>query len=318
MPPGPMNLSQTRIVDPVLSHLAQAFEPEERIYPKLFPRVEVPQRAGQIKRFDAAAFTKIDTRRAPGTRRARATPGYGSKGYVCIQHALDGEVAREDMEEAAAVPGIDLQMLALDDVMDVVSLNIEREAATLATTIANYPSDHHEALSGNDRWDNDNSAPNKKIEEACQKIREGVGKKPNVLILGPRVFSALKTHESVLDQITPTEGLRDTKKTLVNEMKLAAYFDVGEVVVGFSMAGEPGSFEDVWGKNAILAYTRFSAQPNKGRQSFGYCLHIRGYPMVEPVWHDRSRDTYVIPVTTEDTCQIVSNASGYLLTDVVD
>ena len=318
MPPsGPMNLESARVVNQPLTIVAQGYEQAATVRNKLFPIVPVDQRGGKVLEFKADDFLKYNTKRAPGATRERASFGYGDKDYVIVQRALDATVTREEIEEAKAGPGIDLQLAHVDEVMSIMDMQLEIEAAELATTVANYSAAHHQALAANKRWDRANTTPNKDIETARQKIMQGVGIKPNVLVLGPKVFGALCNNKDVLDSVRPTEGLREDGKPTVNEMKLASYFDVDEVVVGYAMTGKPGNFEFAWGDVAILAYTRTGAAAHRGRPTFGYCYRLNGYPMVEEGWWDKTVNSWIYPATVEETHVIAAKDAGFLYTTVI-
>ena len=313
-----MTTGAARVVDAPLTAVAKGYRQTEAVRHKLFPRVPVIARGGKIIAFNADDFNKYDTQRAPGANRARAEFGYGSENYAIVQRALDAVVPREQVEEAAAVPGIDLQMVHVNKAMSIIEMQVEREAATLATTAANYSNSHHLALAQNKRWDQANTKPNKEVETARQKIRQGIGMKPNLLVLGPDVFGALCRHDDVLNAIRPTEGLKEDGAPTVNEAKLASYFDVDEVVVGYAMTGKPGDFEDAWGKNAILAFTRPESLANMGTPAFGYSYNLTGYPIVEAGWFDKNVDSWVYPVTAEETPVISAKDAGFLFSTVVD
>ena len=318
MPPGPLNPSQARGgVEPILTEVARGYKNEERVFDQLFPIVNVPARAGRIIEFQPEDYTKMDTRRAPGANREKASSGYGHASYACVQRALDGTVPIETLEEAAAVPGINMQRVEVMATMDKMSLQIEVAAAELATTAANYANGHHVALAGNSRWDNDASKPNKAVATAIQAIRQGIGRRPNVLVLGYPVYQALCNHKDILDRIRYTEGLKQDGQPSVNEMTLAAYFKVAKVVVGAAMTGEVGDFEDAWGKNAVLAFSDVSPLASMGSPSFGYTYRLRGYPIARPGWLDQTCDTWRYPVTSEDTPVITGNAAGYLFSTAV-
>lgn len=318
MPPGALNLQQARVVDPVLSTVARGYRNAVRAWPDLFPPVEVLARGGKMIEFNPDDFTKVETIRAHGAVIERAEFGYAGKDYACVQRALAGVVPRERVEEAAAVPGINMQSVTVQQTMNVLDLQIEVAAANLATTASNYPSGHTLGLTGNKRWDNDASTPNKAIANGVQKIRQGIGQQPNVLILGYPVFNALQHHEDVIDRIKYTESLRQGGEPIINAEKLASYFGVAKVIVGAAMTGEAGDFSDAWGKNAVLAYSNVTPLASMGSPSFGYTYRLQGYPMVEPGWFDENTKSWVYPITTEDTPAIVGGAAGYLLTAVVD
>lgn len=317
MPPGALNLQQSRVVDPVLSTVARGYRNAVRAWPDLFPPVEVLARGGKMIEFNPDDFTKIETIRAPGAVIPRAEFGYAGKDYNCVQRALSGVVPRERVEEAAAVPGINMQSITVQKTMNVLDLQIEVAAAKLATTASNYASGHTLALSSNKRWDDNASTPNKAVANAIQKIRQGIGQQPNVLVLGYPVYNALQHHEDVIDRIKYTESLREGGEPIINAEKLASYFGVEKVIVGAAMTGEAGDFTDAWGKHAILAYSDVTPLANMGSPSFGYTYRLSGYPMVEPGWFDENSKSWVYSVTTEDTPALVGNAAGFLWTTVV-
>lgn len=318
MPPGAMTTAEARLINPVLTNVARGYQDkEELVFPHLFPIVEVEQRGGTLVKFDAANYEKYDTQRAPGAAIPEIELNYSDETYVCVQRALSGVIPVEKVEEAAAVPGINARAVQVRRVMRILRRQIEVAATKIATDANNYSASHHVALAGAGRWDNDDSTPNKEVETLCQKIREGVGVEPNVLILGAKVYGALRNHKKVLDQIIPTEGLDENGMPLINEMKLAAYFGVKKVIVGRAMAGKPGEFEDLWGKNAVLAFSDVSSLADMGSESFGYTYRVRGYPVAEEGWLDKSRRTWKYNVFTEDTPVIAMKDAGALLTSVV-
>ena len=311
-----MTPAETRVVDPILTNVSRDYRNAEHIWPTLFPIVMVAQRGGKIIEFSADDFRKYESIRAPGAGRQRILFGHDGSPYVCVQRALDGQVPIEQMEEALAVPGINYGMRATEKTMNIVSLQIEQEAATLATTEGNYASTNKKALSGTDRWDNDGSHPNKLVEVAKDQIRLGTGMIPNVLAIGYSVFKALKNHKGILDRLRYTEGLSESGMPSVNLAKLASYFDVDRVVVGGAMTGKVGSFNDIWGKNAVLAYSAVGSAM-QGTPSYGYTYRVQGYPVSAPTWFDRTCDSWIYPVTTEDTPVIAGATGGYLFTTVV-
>ena len=312
-----MTGAEARVVDPILSTVARGYKNEELIWPHLFPVVPVMARAGKVIVFNADDFTKYTTERAPGANRERAEFGYGSQNYACVQRALDGVIPKETVEEAAAVPGINMQQATVQKTMAVIDLQVEVAAANLATTSGNYSATHHTALAGNARWDHADSTPNKAVETARQKIRRAIGKKPNVLVLGDAVFGALCNHKDVIDRVRYTERLGDGGEPTINEMKLASYFEVDKVIVGAAMTGEPGEFVDAWGKNAILAFSDVTPLASMGSPSFGYTYRLNGYPVARPGWFNQDNDSWIFAVTTEDTPVIAGKDGGYLFSSVV-
>ncbi len=307
---------ENRVVDPILTNVSRDYRNAEHIWPILFPIVPVAQRGGKIIEFKADDFRKYSTVRAPGGGRQRVLFGHGSRNYNCVQRALDGQVPREQMEEAMAVPAINYGMRAMNKTMNIISLQIEVEAAALATDADNYDASNKKALAGNDRWDNDASHPNKLVEDAKDQIRMKIAMLPNALVIGYSVYKALKNHKGILDRLRYVEGLSESGMPSVTLGKLASYFDVDQVVVGQAMTGEAGDFDDLWGKTAVLAYTNIGSG-EMGTPTYGYTYRVNGYPVAEPGWFDRACDSWIYPVTTEDTSAIVGQDAGFLFTSVV-
>lgn len=318
MAAGQMTGAQARVVDPVLTNVARGYRNAALASTALFPIVEVGQRAGKVIAFGAEAFADYgDLVRVPGAQRPQIDVGYAADDYQCQQRALDGRVPVELLQEAAAVPGISMQITAIQTVMDVVLLRVERVAATLATTSANYDAANREALAGDDRWDNANASPAAKVAVAREQIATGIGRDPNVLVVGKPVHEALVNQADVIDRIKYTQGLSGDKSPIVTEAMLAQYFGVERYAVGRARMGEPGAFVPVWGKNAVLAYSELRDLASMGSPSFGYTYRLRGYPRVAPGWFDQDSDTWRYPMTTEDTPVIAGKAAGYLFTTVV-
>ncbi len=315
----PASLSDTRVIDPILSTVARGYRNATLASEVLFPIVNVPQRAGKIIQFGAEAFAAQALERAPGAERQRLSTAYASGEYALTQRALDGEVSRERLEEGRAVPGIDLAQQAARAAMRLILLQIELAAAALATTAAKYASGNKATLSGASQWSHKDSTPAAAVEAAKQAVANAVGVDPNTLVIGPQVFSALINNPDVVDRIKYTAG--PGRGATVTSQTLAAYFNVEQVVVARARKGKPGAFAPIWGKHAILAYTRTSNLPqavmDAGEPSYGYTYRLNNYPIVEPGWFDKSCDTWRYPVTSEDTPVIAGANAGYLFSAVV-
>ena len=316
-----MTLAAARVIDPILTTVARGYRHAEHVFTLLFPVVLVGQRAGKIIEFGAEDFLKRNLARAPGADRPRLNVGYEGKDYAVAQRALDGVVTRELMQEAAAVPGIDLGRRAVSTVLANTSLQLEIAAAGMATKTANYAPSNRSTLAGTSQWSDKSSNPQKAVEDAKEAIAEGIGIEPNLLVLGEPVYRALKLHPDIIDRIKYTEGLGSRSAATVTPEKLAVYFDVERVAVGRARTGKPGAFTPVWGKHAMLAYvgqsSLDSAEANMGEPSFGYTYRLNDYPMVEEAWFDKRSDSWVYPVTSEETSAIAGKAAGYLFSKAV-
>ena len=315
----PITPAQARIVDPVLTTVARGYTHASHVWMDLFPPVIVGVRGGHIVEFGTEDFAKLNIERAPGANRAQINFGYQGKQFALTQRALDGKVPMEVAQDAQVTPGIDYGMMAVRKTMAVVSLQIEVAAADLATKTGSYAADHRSEIAAAARWDTDASTPAKAVEAKKEEIAEGIGLEPNIMVVGVPVHRALLNNSDVIDRIKHTEGLSGSSTPIVNEAKLAQYFGVERYRVGRARtrAKAGAAFTPLWGKVAVLAYSQVTSLASMGSPSFGYCYRLTGYPMAAPAYYDHACDSWLYPVTTEDTPVIAGNAGGYLFTTVV-
>lgn len=308
-----MTPAQARVIDPILTEVARGFRPAEAVGSLLFPAVPVDQRGGRIVEFSNEDFKIYATARAPGTNTKRVQYGYSGKPYALEQHALEGVVPFELMQDANAVPGIDLARVAVMKTQRIIALRTEKAQADLATAAANYGAGMTQALSGTAQWsDYANSNPSLDIETAKEAVRAKIGLRPNTVVLGAAVFAKLREHPKILDRI------KYTSRDVVTTDLLAALWGVARVAVGDAVyATDAGAFVDVWGKNVIVAYTEAGSLAEMGLPSFGYTYQLRGFPVVEQPYQDRNAKSWVYPVTDELSPVIAGNTAGFLYTTVV-
>lgn len=306
-------LAQARVIDPILTTVAQGYRNAAFIGSTLFPAVPVDQRGGKIVAFGKEDFMIYRTARAPGAHTPRVQFGYSSNSYALEQHALEGQVPFEQMQDARQVPGIDQGQLAVRKVQNIIGLRLEKAQADLATTAGNYPNGNKATLSGTAQWsDYTNSNPSAAIETAKDAIRAKIGLRPNVVVLGAAVFSTLRQHPAIIDRI------KYTGRDVVTTELLAALWGVDRVVVGDAVyASDAGVFSDVWGKFVVVAYTDTTGLMDMGVPTFGYSYQLRGYPVVERPYEDRNAKSWIYPVTDEVAPVIAANTAGYLYSAVV-
>lgn len=309
-----MSLSQARVIDPILSTVAQGYKNAELVGNLLFPYVPVGQRGGKIIAFGKEDFALYATGRTPGSNTKRVQFGYSSGNYALESHSLEGTVPLEIMQEAQAVPGISLATSAVAKVQSIISLRLEKAQADLATNVANYGAANKTSLSGTSRWSDFGvvSDPIADVEAAKEAVRQQIGRYPNTVVIGAAVMSKLKQHPKVLDRI------KYTGRDVATAELLASLFDVERVIVGKAIYQDAsGNFADVWGKNVVVAYTELGAMADQGLPTFGYTYRLNGYPLVEQPYEDRNAKSWIYPVTDEVAPVIAGASAGYLLSSVV-
>ncbi len=304
-----------RVMDPVLSTIAQGFTNSEMVASALFPSVTVPQRGGRIITFGREDFMLYGSQRAPGENTKRVQFGYGSGNYTLVDYGLEGQVPIEVMQEGQAVPGIDHGAMAVRKVSNIMALRLEKQAADIARTAATYAAANKVTLSGTAQWSDYGAVSNpiNNIETAKEAIRAVTGKRPNTVVMGATVMARLRQHPVVVDR------MKYTGRDVATAEILAALFGVQRVLVGDAIwSNDAGNaFTDVWGKDVVVAYTELGSVADMGAPSYGYTYTLEGYPMAEEPYYDRNTKSWVYPVTRAEAPVLASASAGYLITNAV-
>ena len=312
MPGGTVqSAAQARVIDPILTTVAREYKHPMCVGDKLFPDVPVAQRGGKAIHFNRDDFKIINTARAPGSRTLRVQFGYSGKSYGLADHAIEGKVPLENLQEASRVPGIDLASHAVKGASNIIKLGKEIAQATLATTAANYDAANKVTLAGKSQWDHADSDPTSTIADAISAVRKAIGMRPNVIVMGGRVFDKVKVHPKVLERVKYTSRESATPDVLTT------LWNVDHVYVGDAISvDEAGKSKDVWDNCVIVAYTPIGTM-SMGEPSFGYNYQLMGYPMVEQPYFEHNERSWMYPVCEAYQPQIVGKDAGYLITSVL-
>lgn len=297
---------QVRIIDPVLSRVAQGYRNAEMVGYSLFPSVPVYASGGQIIEFGKEAFELYETQRAAAGDVQTMRFGYLGKPYALENHALSGVVPYEHLRDAAAVPGIRLGEMAVTRVMKSLSLRLEKQQADLSRTAATYPTSNKVNVSATPWTDKVNGNPTQDIETAKNAIRSQMGTMPNTVVLSAKAFAAVKSHPLIIDRF------KYTGRDSVTAEMLSAIWDVATVRIGGAVYMASGVLTDVWGGDVVVAYVPTSSTGAE-EPAYGYTYEMDGHPMVDEPWYDKSKKSWLYPVTHERVAVIAGITSGYLI-----
>lgn len=310
-----LSAAQARVIDPILSTVAQGYRNAELVGNALFPFVPVGVRGGKIITFNKEDFALYNTGRVPGANTRRVQYGYSGASFALESHSLEGVVPVELSQDANAVPGIDLGNNAVQRTQNIISLRLESAQATLATTAGNYGASNKITLAGTSQWSDLSSGvsdPIKDIETAKEAVRRQIGRKPNTIVMGAAVMAMLRMHPKVVDR------MKYTGRDIATTELLASLFGVAQVLVGEAVYVDAnGVMMDVWGKSVVIAYTEIGGLAAMGAPTFGYTYRLSGYPMVETPYLDRNSKSWVYPVTDEVAPVIAGATAGYLIAAAV-
>ncbi|GKS96945.1 hypothetical protein [Acidovorax sp. SUPP2825] len=305
--------SQVRQQDPILTEVARGYRsPKAAVANVLFPIVSVGVRAGRILSFGPDDFKLVSTARAPGANTKRVQFGYASDKFSLVDHRLEGSVPLELQEEAEAVPGIDLSSNAVRRVQNVMALEREKMAADLARDASRYDAANKVTLSGNSQWDNPASDPFTDIMDAKEVIRSKTGERPNVLEVAPKVLTGLRTHPKVLDRMSTASD-----RPPATLQQLQALFELQQIVSGEAVYHDGNAFQDIWGVDAILAFTTPAPMQEMGSPNFGYTYQLTGRPTVEEGYYDENTNTWYYPVSDAYQPVFAGPSAGFLFKNAV-
>lgn len=306
------NLSQARLIDPILSEVARGYTSQKAAAANvLFPVVPVTKSAGYIMSFGPESFKLVSTARAPGANTKRIQVEYGKEKYSLAEHRLEAIVPRELIREASGVPGVDVVAMNIRAVQDRMALEREKQAADLARDAAQYGS-NAETLSGTSQWSDPASDPFTDIMDAKETIRTGTGEEANVLTLAPKVLTALRTHPKVLDRLSTAAD-----RPPATLAQLAALFEVAQIVRAAAVYHDGSALVDVWGKDAVLAFTTAKSAQQMGSPSFGYTYQLVGHPFVEEGYQEHNQASWAYPVSDAYQPVLAGAAAGFLIKNAV-
>lgn len=267
-------------IDRALTNISVAYlqDASAFIADKVFPIVPVKRQSDVFYVYNKGDFMR-DEAQVRGAATESAGGDYGveaSDPYYCRKHAFHKDVTPEERLN------YDEPLDADTDATDFVSqkMLIRREMAwaskffapgvwgTEIAGVAEGPTDGQTI-----KWDQPTSNPIKDVTEAGVKMAGETGYKPNVLVLSPYAFNALKNHEDILDRI------KYTQKGIVTADLLATLFEVDKVVVAWAVVnsakkGAADAVDFIMGKHAMLCYA--APRPALRKPSAGYIFAWTG------------------------------------------
>jgi len=304
----PMNRSQARVIDPVLSSVAQGYRNARFIGTELMPIIYCPKSGVKLMKFGKEAFMKYNMRRSPGGQVARVQYGYATDPVALVQDSLEAVVPREWLRDTQDVPNVNNGTKAINLVMMSVMLGLEIEIAEIVTNAANYGANNKVTLTSTDKWTDPASKLKNQIDAYKEAVRSKIGIYPNTLQLTPSDFTACTNHPEVINQFKYS-----TSESITVEM-LAKFFDIEKVVVGKSVwtPNESSDFQDCW-TASTLAYVPPEGERDMGVPSYGYTYTLDDHPLVEEPYYDKGIKSWLYPTEYERRPYLTSMEAGFLI-----
>ena len=313
-----LNLAQARVINPVLTNVAQGFKQSGFVGNALFPTIPVAQRAGNIITFGREDFMLYNTARAPGENTRRVQFGYSGSAFALVDYSLEGSLPielQQEMMSGANGWSVDGASMAINKVDRIMALRLEKAQADIARNAATYAAPNKVTLSGTSQWSDfgATSDPIANIETAKEAIRAAVGIRPNTVVMGARVMASCRQHPKIVDR------MKYTGRDVATAEILASLFGVQRVLVGDAIwSNDAGTaFTDVWGRDVVVAYTELDSVAGMGTPTYSYTYNLGGYPIVEEPYYDRNAKSWFFPVTRAEAPVMVAPNAGYLITNAV-
>jgi len=298
-----------RVVDPVLTTLAQGYNNNIMVSDSIFPCVQINSHKGKIPKFNKTAFISRNTQRASGALSNRINDAdFELLDFELLEN--DVEIPVDYLEEELSESFFKLEQKVMMDLLNILSLNKEKEAADYAQNTNNYTTTGKTDCSSS-LWTSATSTPIQIIKNAADNIRSKIGRMPNTAILGASVYRALVEHPDVIDRVK-FSGVRS-----VNTKVLSELLNIEHIQIGYAQQTlDNATFTDIWKDNLILAFVDKNEKKKRSEfnPSFGYTLQQKGHPEVDAYYENggkikviRCTDKYTIKVTCPDAAHLIHN-----------
>lgn len=325
-----MNLDQVRVIDPILTQLAQGYKNAEGVATFFGPAVSMNTRAGRTLVFGKEAFAAQSFLRAPGTNIQKIQNEFGTRSFALRQEAISWEIAEEVAAEAKnGAAQLDLRQYAAKDAANRLMQSWEVTVAGAVTDSSAYETscvfDLAVRASGADQFNQATSDIEVLIDEAKEAVRAQIGTYPNKMVISPDAFNALKRNKRIRDFMQ--------RGVLVNEATLANIFGLDEIRVArrLKLNQTSGALENIYNNVAVLFYQPSGAtdgfapamDANYGNPAFGYTYTLAGYPIATPERFNIERRVFTGDILVERSFELVGMGqngkvgAGAILTNVV-
>ncbi len=273
-----------KLVNAPLTQVAQNVAQDARnfIAARVFPVVPVDAPSGSYYTQNRGDWFRAETReRAPSTesvgsgfRLGQAAPAYNIRIFA-VHMDIDDQTRRTLADQ------FDLERQATNWVTHQLLLFRERYWADSFFRTGIWTRNFQgvaaaPAVGQFLRWNDAASDPVFDVSEAAFQIAEETGQVPNVLVLSPRVYNALKNHPIVQERVKFTQAAN------VTEQLLAGLFEVERVlipraIINTGAEGAADNFGNLYGRHALLVHATDNPSlinPDSG----GYIFNWRAYP----------------------------------------
>ena len=272
-------------IDAALTNVSVAIlqNPVSFVSSRVFQNVPVMKQSDKYYTFDRGYFNRNGAqKRAPGTRVSEIGFAISNDSYFCEERGV--AVPITDQAKANADAGAPPDRLAA--ALATHQMLIEKEVdfttnffstslwTTDVTGVASSPTSGQTI-----QWSDTTSGdPIGDVRTGIDTILGSTGIKPNVMVMGREVYSALIDHPDIQGRING--GATTAQPSLASLNLLAQIFEVDEVMVGEAVQntaaeGDTNAHSFILGKKCLLTYR--PAAPGIMTPAAGYTFSWSGY-----------------------------------------
>ncbi len=307
-----MNLDQVRVIDPILTQLAQGYRNTDGVATFFAPSVSMNVRAGRTLTFGKEAFAAQNFLRSPGTNIQKISNEFGTRSFSLRQEAISWQIAEEVAAEAKnGAAAIDLRAYAAKDAASRLMQSWEIQVSEKVLDVTQYETGNVLDLvnynSGADQFNSPTSDVEVLMDDLKEQVRSQIGCYPNKLVLSPDAFNALKRNKRIRDFMQ--------RGVLVNEKTLAEIFGLDEIRVArrLKLGEDNASLENIYDNVAILFYHPSGAtdgftpalDANYGNPAYAYTYMLAGYPISTPERFNMDRRVFEGDILVERSFELV-------------
>lgn len=307
-------------VDRPLTNMSLAIMQEESAFvaDRVFPILPVSKQSDLYRTYPRGAFNRDQMRRrAAGTE----TQGIGyetsTSPYYCHVWGLHHDI--DEQTEANADEEVDLDFEATSLLSMQALINRDAQWASQFFTQGVWAND----TTPGTLWDAANSTPLEDIEARRLEMLRRTGKRPNVAVLSPEVWSVLKNHPDLVDRMNRGQTSGPAMALLSNFAELIEIprILVAESIVNSAAEGAADSHDFIFGKHMLLLHV--ADRPGRYTASAGYTFAWRGLLGSNAVGTRMSRFEDIktrsrrVEIESSYDQRLISADLGELLDDVI-
>jgi hypothetical protein len=307
-------------VDQLLTNISIGYGNSSYIADQIFPVVPVDNQSGKYITYDQSHWFRNEALlRAPGTKSQRGGWTYSSDTFYCDRFSYGHEIYDVDRANADAAYSLDRE--ATEFVTDKILMQREVSAAAKFFTTGVWGLDRAGGTNFTAWSDYANSNPISDIAGWMDSVEAVIGREPNTLVLGKQVWTQLKWHPDLIDNI------KYTQRAQLGTDLVASMFEVDRILIGRAIytASPEGtaeasvSYSRIWGKAALLLYV--PTNPSMRTPASGYTFVWRRWPNALQYvkrMRDEERETDIIECNSFYSQKVTGKAAGVYASAAVD